>query len=144
MSEADPRIVALETQFSQLHIQLFNTFSHAQSAVMAVMQTGRDIDNNHEDFQQLKRDFEVTIATYPGHDKKMLEKIAATNKLAAQQPISNVHLTQVWAAAVSTLSCDRMLAMIPHDLRHDPSVSSELQQKCQDHLAMWQERLENP
>ena len=64
MSEADPRIIALETQFSHLHVQLFDTFSHAQSAVMTVMQTGRDIDRNHDDFQQLKRDFEVTVAMY--------------------------------------------------------------------------------
>ena len=66
MSEADPRIVALEKQFNQIHVQLFDTFSHAQSAVMTVMQTGRDIDENQDDFTQLKRDFEVAVAMYPG------------------------------------------------------------------------------
>ena len=58
MSEADPRIVALEKQFNQIHVQLFDTFSHAQSAVMTVMQTGRDIDEHHDDYTQLKRDFD--------------------------------------------------------------------------------------
>ena len=144
MSAADPRIVALEKQFSQLHVQLFDTFSHAQSAVMAVMQTGRDIDDNQEDFTQLKRDFEVTVAMYPGNNQNMLQKITATNELAANPQTPNVHLTQVWAAAVSALSCDRMLAMIPSDLQVDPDVAGELKQKRQEHLAMWQERLENP
>lgn len=144
MSEADPRIVALEKQFSQLHVQLFDTFSHAQSAVMAVMQTGRDIDNNQDDFTQLKRDYEVTVAMYPGNDQNMQRKITATNELATNHQTSNVHLTQVWAAAVSALSCDRMLAMIPGDLQDDPDVAGELKQKRQEHLAMWQERLENP
>ena len=144
MSAADPRIVALEKQFSQLHVQLFDTFSHAQSAVMAVMQTGRDIDDNQEDFTQLKRDFEVTVAMYPGNNQNMLQKITATNELAANPQTTNVHLTQVWAAAVSALSCDRMLAMIPSDLQDDPDVAGELKQKRQEHLAMWQERLDNP
>ena len=144
MSAADPRIVALEKQFSQLHVQLFDTFSHAQSAVMAVMQTGRDIDDNQEDFTQLKRDFEVTVAMYPGNNQNMLQKITATNELAANPQTPNVHLTQVWAAAVSALSCDRMLAMIPSDLQVDPDVAGELKQKRQEHLAMWQERLDNP
>ena len=144
MSAADPRIVALEKQFSQLHVQLFDTFSHAQSAVMAVMQTGRDTDDNQEDFTQLKRDFEVTVAMYPGNNQNMLQKITATNELAANPQTPNVHLTQVWAAAVSALSCDRMLAMIPSDLQDDPDVAGELKQKRQEHLAMWQERLENP
>ncbi|MAQ02695.1 MAG: hypothetical protein CL586_11475 [Alteromonadaceae bacterium] len=144
MSAADPRIVALEKQFSQLHVQLFDTFSHAQSAVMAVMQTGRDIDDNQEDFTQLKRDFEVTVAMYPGNNQNMLQKITATNELAANPQTPNVHLTQVWAAAVSALSCDRMLAMIPSDLQDDPDVAGELKQKRQEHLAMWQERLDNP
>ena len=144
MSAADPRIVALEKQFSQLHVQLFDTFSHAQSAVMAVMQTGRDIDDNQEDFTQLKRDFEVTVAMYPGNNQNMIQKITATNELAANPQTPNVHLTQVWAAAVSALSCDRMLAMIPSDLQDDPDVAGELKQKRQEHLAMWQERLDNP
>jgi hypothetical protein len=144
MSAADPRIVALEKQFSQLHVQLFDTFSHAQSAVMAVMQTGRDTDDNQEDFTQLKRDFEVTVAMYPGNNQNMLQKITATNELAANPQTPNVHLTQVWAAAVSALSCDRMLAMIPSDLQDDPDVAGELKQKRQEHLAMWQERLDNP
>ena len=144
MSAADPRIVALEKQFSQLHVQLFDTFSHAQSAVMAVMQTGRDIDDNQEDFTQLKRDFEVTVAMYPGNNQNMLQKITATNELAANPQTPNVHLTQVWAAAVSALSCDRMLAMIPSDLQDDPDVAGELKQKRQEHLAMWQERSDNP
>ena len=144
MSAADPRIVALEKQFSQLHVQLFDTFSHAQSAVMAVMQTGRDIDDNQEDFTQLKRDFEVTVAMYPGNNQNMLQKITATNELAANPQTPNVHLTQVWAAAVSALSCDRMLAMIPSDLQDDPDVAGELKQKRQEHLAMWQEGLDNP
>ena len=144
MSAADPRIVALEKQFSQLHVQLFDTFSHAQSAVMAVMQTGRDIDDNQEDFTQLKRDFEVTVAMYPGNNQNMLQKITATNELAANPQTPNVHLTQVWAAAVSALSCDRMLAMIPTDLQDDPEVAGELQHKRREHLAMWQERLDNP
>ena len=144
MSAADPRIVALEKQFSQLHVQLFDTFSHAQSAVMAVMQTSRDIDDNQEDFTQLKRDFEVTVAMYPGNNQNMLQKITATNELAANPQTPNVHLTQVWAAAVSALSCDRMLAMIPSDLQDDPDVAGELKQKRQEHLAMWQERLDNP
>ena len=143
MSEADPRIVALEKQFSQLHVQLFDTFSHAQSAVMTVMQTGRDIDENQDDFTQLKRDFEVAVAMYPGNDQTMQQKITATNELAASQQTSNVHLTQVWAAAVSALSCDRMLAMIPGDLQDDPDMAGELKQKRREHLAMWQERLEN-
>jgi len=143
MSEADPRIVALEKQFSQLHVQLFDTFSHAQSAVMTVMQTGRDIDENHDDYTQLKRDFEVTVAMYPGSDQSMQQKIKATKELATNQQTSNVHLTQVWAAAVSALSCDRMLAMIPTDLQDNPDVAGELQHKRREHLAMWQERLEN-
>ena len=144
MSEADPRIVALEKQFNQIHVQLFDTFSHAQSAVMTVMQTGRDIDENQDDFTQLKRDFEVAVAMYPGNDQTMQQKITATNELAASQQTSNVHLTQVWAAAVSALSCDRMLAMIPTDLQDNPDVAGELQHKRREHLAMWQERLENP
>ncbi|MBR9791916.1 MAG: hypothetical protein GYB58_09245 [Gammaproteobacteria bacterium] len=144
MSKADPRIVALEQQFSQLHVQLFDTFSHAQSAVMTVMQTGRDIDENHDDYTQLKRDFEVTVAVYPGSDQSMQQKIKSTNELAMNHHTSNVHLTQVWAAAVSALSCDRMLAMIPADLQDDPEVAGELRQKRREHLAMWQERLDNP
>ena len=38
----------------------------------------------------------------------------------------------------------RMLAMIPSDLQDDPDVAGELKQKRQEHLAMWQERLDNP
>ena len=74
----------------------------------------------------------------------MQEKITATRKLADNHQTTNVHLTQVWAAAVSALSCDRMLALIPQDLLADPSVAGELQQKHQAHLAMWQQRLDNP
>lgn len=144
MSNADPRIIALETQFSQLHVQLFNTFSHAQSAVMSIMQSGRDISAQSEDYQQLKRDFEVTVAMYPGRDSSILAHIAATRQMAEQQQVSNVHMTQVWAAAVSTLSCDRMLLMIPADLQTDQEITGELMQKRQEHLTMWQERLNNP
>ncbi|GGF86253.1 hypothetical protein [Alteromonas lipolytica] len=144
MSKADPRIIALESQFGQLHTQLFNTFSHAQSAVMGIMQTGRDISQDSEDYQQLKRDFDITVTMYPGEDSLMATLIAATRQMANNPQVSNVHMTQVWAAAVSALSCDRMLLMIPADLHTDPEVSGELQQKRQEHLTMWQERLNNP
>ena len=144
MNEADPRIIALEEQFSQLHIQLFNTFSHAQSAVMSVMQSGRDIDETNEDFEQLQRDFAVSVVMYTGPNNTLKDNITATKKLARDNRVTNVHLTQVWAAAVSAMCCERMLAMIPEDLRADPLVAGELIQKRNEHLTMWQERLANP
>ena len=69
--------------------------------------------------------------------------IAATRHLLNNEQVANVHLTQVWAAAVSALSCDRMINLIPTDLRDSPEVTAELRQKGQEHLSMWEERLTN-
>ena len=67
MSEADPRIVALEKQFSQLHVQLFDTFSHAQSAVMTVMQTGRDIEKTGRDIRHMAWKFQGEFQDMSGN-----------------------------------------------------------------------------
>lgn len=143
MTDIDPRIVALEQQFSQLHVQLFDTLSHAQSAVMQAMITGRDIGATSDDYQQLKRDFEVSAAMYKGSESIKVQ-IKATNELVYRDDISNLHMTQVWAAGVSALSCDRMLQMIPSDLVNDHEITGELIARLKEHLGMWQERLANP
>ena len=103
MTKVDPRILALEKQFSQLHIQLFDTLGHAQSAVMQALNTGKDIGEGSDDYQQLKRDFDVTAAVYQGSDS-LQRLISETTNMSSRQDISNLHMTQVWAAAVSALS----------------------------------------
>ncbi|NVK57377.1 MAG: hypothetical protein HWE26_17370 [Alteromonadaceae bacterium] len=142
MNEVDPRIVALENQFKQLHVQLFDTFSHAQSAVMTAVQTGHDISPDNDDYEQLKRDFEVTKTVYQGVGT-LPQQVAATEALMQRDDVSCLHMTQVWAAAVSSLCCDRMLHMVPEDLREEPTITSELKQKHAAHIKMWQERLQS-
>jgi len=142
MSAVDPRILALENQFKQLHVQLFDTISHAQSAVMTASQTGQDITPDNDDYTQLKRDYDVTRSMYQGAGE-LPRYIAATEALKRRSDVSCLHMTQVWAAAVSTLSCDRMLSMIPADLRDQPDITGELQQKRTMHFNMWQQRLQS-
>ncbi|MDC8829931.1 hypothetical protein [Alteromonas gilva] len=142
MNAVDPRMIALENQFKQLHVQLFDTFSHAQSAVMTAVQTGQDITSDNEDYQQLKRDFQVTTTVYQGMGS-LPQHIGATKTLMQREDVSCLHMTQVWAAAVSSLCCDRMLAMVPEDLRDEPTITDELKQKHAEHTRMWQERLYN-
>ena len=138
---AHPSLEKLEPWFAQMHMQLFDTLQQAQAAVDEAQQSGQDLAENSEHYQQLKRDFDVTVAAFPASDHITTPLIRQSQNLLANRCELRLHLTQVWAAAVCTLTLHRMLNAIPVELMDDHSITGELKTKAAMHFSMWKHLL---
>ncbi len=131
----------LEPWFAEMHTQLFNTLQHAQAAVDEAQRLGQDLPEENDNYQQLKRDFEVAVAAIANQDAITAPLVKRTQALLAVKSELRLHLTQVWAAAVCTLTLHRMLGAIPTELADDEAVTGELKTKSAMHFSMWQHLL---
>ncbi|GGW83107.1 hypothetical protein [Alteromonas halophila] len=136
-----PALEKLEPWFAQMHVQLFDTLQQAQAAVDEAERTGQDLDVSCEYYQQLQRDFKVTVASFPAENHFTLPMIKRTQALEESESGLRLHLAQVWAAAVCTLTLHRMLSAVPLELADDENITGELKMKAAMHYAMWQHLL---
>lgn len=138
---AHPAMEKLEPWFADMHMQLFDTLQQAQAAVDEAQQAGQDLSEESEPYQQLKRDFDVAVAAFPASDHITAPLITRSQDLLAIRSELRLHLTQVWAAAVCTLTLHRMLNAIPVELMDDDSITGELKTKAAMHFSMWKHLL---
>ncbi|MEW9798893.1 hypothetical protein [Alteromonas sp. CYL-A6] len=136
-----PEIAKLEPWFADMHMRLFDTMEQAQAAVDQAEKTGHDLSPNDEYAEQLQRDFEVAVASFPVADHITSPLVQRTQALADQADMLRLHLTQIWAAGTCTLSLYRMLHAIPAHLLDDDAVSGTLKAKAAMHFKMWQHLL---
>lgn len=138
-----PAIEKLEPWFAQMHTQLFDTLQQAQAAVDIAQQRGQDLAQDSEPYQQLKRDFDIAVALFPTDNHFTAPLVKRTQQLLTGDSALRLHLTQVWAAAVCTLTLHRMLSAIPVELIDDAIITGELKSKAAMHVSMWRHLLDD-
>jgi hypothetical protein len=133
----DPRMEKLESWMANLHSSIFDTTMHAQSIVTHAQKTLRDVETDNEDFQQLKRDFEIATSIYKGKHTHIDSLIAATESMESHQDIPRLHIAQCYAAGTCVITLQRMFDAIPDDLQNDDTITGSLVEKSNGHLTMW-------
>lgn len=136
-----PEMEKLESWFADMHGRIFDTMEQAQAAVDEAERTGKDIPVQNEHFVQLKRDFEVAVASFNIASHITAPLVEQTHKLWEERSLLNLHLTQIWAAGTCTLSFFRMLDSIPDTLLSDDATTGPLKTKAAMHMKMWQHLL---
>ncbi len=134
----DPRLQARESMFQQLHLSTFETMGYARSIQEQVEQTGRDIDQDNTEYQQLLRDYQITknLAAIDGSQIEPLCKKTDQVLKSSQQAYANS--AQLCAAATSSLNHWRILSEIPVDLRDQEFVTKALKDKFHQHMSTWE------
>jgi len=145
MSEkfVDPRLQAKETMFQQLHLSTFDTMAYANSIVQEVNSTGKDIPEQHEDYQQLIRDYEVTRNLSNIKETPLFELCEKTDQKLADKNAANATYAQLCAAATNSLNHWRILCEIPKDLLDNQAVTQSLKQNLNQHKQAWVQILDS-
>jgi hypothetical protein len=132
-----------EPWYGQLHVQLFDTLAQAQAVVSKAQKNGQDIPEDDENYQQLARDFSIAISVYKPKSKELIDLCGTTKNLTrhSYQHVNRLHLSQLWAAAVATITYRRMLDAMPKQLPSDNDTQQRLQREYKAHKSMWQHLL---
>lgn len=138
----DPRLQAKEAFFQQLHLSTFDTMSYAHAIITSVNESGKDIESNDENYQQLLRDYAVTKNMAKLKDAAIEPLCADTDKVLSNSAFANATKAQLAAAASNTINHWRILSQIPADLLSIDEVTSTLKQNYEAHLAAWRQTLQ--
>jgi len=133
----DPRLQAKEGIFQQLHLSTFDTMGYAHEIIQEVNDSGKDIDEDNDSYQQLLRDYQVTKNVSPIADSPLALLCTQTDYHIENSKQAHASISQLCAAATNTLNHWRILAEIPKDLLDVEEVSSQLKQNYANHLAAW-------
>ena len=138
----DPRLQAKEGIFQQLHLSTFDTMGYAHAIIQEVNDSGKDIDEDNDNYQQLLRDYLVTKNMAPITGSPLALLCTQTDHNIENSKQAHASISQLCAAATNTLNHWRILAEIPEDLLDVEKVSSQLKQNYANHLAAWHQVLE--
>jgi hypothetical protein len=134
----DPRLVAREALFQNLHVSIFETMGYVSAIQACVEKTGHDIDASNPEFVQLLRDYEVTknLSNIEQSDlKQLFEK---TDGILRSNSSALANRAQLCAAATSALNHWRILYEVPDDLRDTDTVTKTLKIKLQQTMYTWE------
>ena len=134
----DPRLQAREEAFQQLHLSTFETMGYARAIALQVEKTGKDIDTNNADYQQLLRDYQVTKNLAPIDGSQIEQLCAQTDAALKAATHANATYAQLCAAGTSALNHWRILSDIPLDLREKDDVTSALKEKFKHQMRTWE------
>jgi hypothetical protein len=137
----DPRLQAKEAIFQQLHLSTFDTMGYAHAIIQEVNNSGKDIAENNDNYQQLLRDYQVTKNMAPIADSPLALLCTQTDGYINNAKQAHASISQLCAAATNTLNHWRILAEIPEDLLDIEEVSSQLKENYANHLAAWHQVL---
>jgi hypothetical protein len=138
----DPRLQAKESYFQQLHLSTFDTMSYAHAIVRQVNESGKDIDENDENYEQLLRDYAVTKNMVSLKDSPLEQLCTQTDNAMQAGHFAHATKAQLAAAATNTINHWRILAEIPDDLLSIGEITDALKQNYNGHLSAWQRILQ--
>lgn len=133
----DPRLQAKEAVFQQLHLSTFDTMGYAHAIIREVNDSGKDIAEDNDNYQQLLRDYQVTKNMAPIADSPLALLCKQTDGYIKNSNQAYASISQLCAAATNSLNHWRILAEIPEDLLDVEEVSSQLKENYANHLAAW-------
>lgn len=142
----DKREINVDDITSGLQIQLFDTFRCAQGAVETVTRRGEDLSKDDDNFAHLQREYTVCKAICETLNQQssnaLLRLIRQTDHQMASQCVTNIHKTQIWAAAVAAMYCQRMLDNLGALNNTIPEeTKADIQNQVDIHTGMWEKRL---
>ncbi|MFQ3207026.1 MAG: hypothetical protein ACI9IT_001175 [Glaciecola sp.] len=137
----DPRLQAKEAIFQQLHLSTFDTMGYAHAVIQEVNESGKDIAEDNDNYQQLLRDYQVTRNIAPIADSPLALLCKQTDGYIKNSNQAHASISQLCAAATNTLNHWRILAEIPDDLLDIKEVSSQQKENYASHLAAWRQVL---
>jgi hypothetical protein len=137
----DPRLQAKEALFQQLHLSTFDTMGYAHAIIQEVNNSGKDIAEDNDNYQQLLRDYQVTKNMAPIADSPLASLCEKTDGNIKNSNQAHASISQLCAAATNTLNHWRILAEIPEDLLDIKEVSSQLKENYANHLTAWHQVL---
>nr|WP_297349636.1 hypothetical protein [uncultured Glaciecola sp.] len=137
----DPRLQAKEAIFQQLHLSTFDTMGYAHAVIQEVNESGKDIAEDNDNYQQLLRDYQVTRNIAPIADSPLALLCKQTDGYIKNSNQAHASISQLCAAATNTLNHWRILVEIPDDLLDIKEVSSQQKENYASHLAAWHQVL---
>jgi hypothetical protein len=138
----DPRLQAKEAIFEKLHLSTFDTMGYAHAIIQEVNDSGKDVQANNDNYQQLLRDYQITKSMAPIADSPLELLCTQTDENIKESQQAHASISQLCAAATNTLNHWRILAEIPEDLLDVEDVSSQLKENYANHLAAWRQILQ--
>jgi hypothetical protein len=138
----DPRLQAKEHIFQQLHLSTFDTMGYAHAIIQEVNASGKDVEADNENYQQLLRDYEITKNIAPIADTPLALLCSQTNDKIANSAKAHASIAQLCAAATNSLNHWRILVEIPEDLLEVEEVSRQLKENYANHLGAWRNMLQ--
>lgn len=139
----DPRLVARESIFQQLHLSIFETMGYAQAVQQQVELTGKDIEPTNNEYTQLLRDYEITKNMTPMDESTLLPLCEQTDTVITKQNTALANCAQLCASAINALNHWRILNEIPDDLRDNDTVTKTIKEKYKHHVRMWRYIIED-
>jgi len=138
----DPRLQAKEHIFQQLHLSTFDTMGYAHAIIQEVNKSGKDVEEDNDNYQQLLRDYEITRNIAPIANTPLATLCSQTNDKIANSQLAHASIAQLCAAATNSLNHWRILAEIPEDLLEVDEVSSSVKENYANHLNAWRDILQ--
>jgi hypothetical protein len=134
----DPRLVAREALFQNLHVSIFETMGYASSIQAYVEKTGHDINASNPEFVQLLRDYEVTKNLSNIERSGLKQLCEKSDGILKSNNSALANCAQLCAAAISALNHWRILCEVPDDLRDNETVTKALKVKLAQTMYTWE------
>lgn len=132
----DPRLVAKEPLFQQLHQLNFDILQHINAIQTQVMQYQRDISPDNPDWNALRDIYESHLKEIDEMPNEM-SSLVTQSKRYFENDNAYANQAQVMACGAQALTFWRILGEIPDDLLDIEEVSATTKSRFMEHLSMW-------
>jgi hypothetical protein len=134
----DPRLVAKEGLFQELHQVNFEILAHINAIQQVVMQSQRDISKDNENWQAIHAIFDTHLADITELPQEVEALVSKSRKYVNRDAgVATAHKAQVIACAAQALTYWRILGEVPDDLMEIEEVTATTKKQFMTHLSMW-------
>lgn len=134
----DPRLIAKESLFAQLHLDCSEAISNLNTILLQVTTEQTDITADNPMLQALQDSFLTLVNAHLTLPTDIWRLQQHTLDTIENNEVANATKAQVLTMAINTLKHWQILSEIPRDLLDIAEVSATVKQKFAQHLAMWQ------